>query len=201
MISNKIWAALTATGTLLFSLPGFSVNPCSGFFLGAQVGVTRAHYDLQTFVDRDIKEDERAARAYFGYQFNQYFGIETGLTLIDGTHLPEDYGHVKTSVWDLLFKLGAALGDSGLRVDLKGGAAHLMSEFDAHHLGKTAGLDDDKKWLIRPVTGASLTYNVNKNFAIDATYLHVYSDPDHNSFEPPTMDMALLGLSVLFTAS
>ena len=200
MNKNKSVATFVAICTLCFSSASFSLGNYSGFYLGAQGGYTRSHYDLHTFFDRDFKHDERAGRAYLGYQFNQYVGMETGFTMLAGTKLPHNYGDIKTTDWDLLLKFGATLGDSGTRFDLKGGGAHIMSKFDAHDIAKSVGLDDVSTWKIRAVAGASFSYCINKNFAIDATYFHVFGDPDNASIETPSIDLALLGLSILFTS-
>lgn len=201
MTNDKLITALVVASTFTLFLPLIAKSDCSGIYLGIQGGYTRSHYDLHTFLDRDFKKDERAGRAYLGYQMNQYFGIETGFTMLAGTELPDSFGDVKTTHWDLLLKLGATLGDSGLRLDLKGGGTHIMSKFNADEIAKSVGLDDVTEWKIRPVAGASLTYYINKNIGIDVSYFHVFSHPESASFETPTVDLALLGVSILFTTS
>jgi opacity protein-like surface antigen len=198
MRNNKLLTTLAAVSTLGLSLSTFALGDRSGIYLGAQAGYTRSHYDLDDFLHKDFKKDELAGRAYLGYQLNQYLGLETGFTMLAGTDLPHHFGDVRSTHWDLLLKAGAPLGDSGFRADLKAGGAHVMWKFDANDVAKSVGLDDVSKWKIRPVAGASLSYNINRNIAIDASYLHVFGDPSRSSFGPPTVDLAMLGASFIF---
>jgi len=201
MINNKLLVSLATAGTLLgLSTPSFAVDDCSGIYLGIQGGYTRADYDLEEFLNEDFHKEELAGRAYVGFQFNRYFGVETGFTMLAGTELPDDFGDVKTTHWDLLVKAGVPFGNSGFRADVKAGGAHVMSKFDASDVAESVGLDDAKEWKIRPVAGASVSYNFNKNIAVDASYFHVFGDPEDSTFGTPTVDVAMVGVSFLFTA-
>lgn len=199
MTNNPLLITLAAVSTLGLSLSTFALGDASGIYLGAQAGYTRSHYDLDAFLSEDFKKDELAGRVYLGFQLNQYLGLETGFTMLAGTNLPDGFGDVKTTHWDLLLKAGVPLGDSGLRADLKAGGAHVMWKFDASDVAKSVGLDDVSKWKIRPVAGASLSYCINRNIAIDASYLHVFGDPESSAFGAPTVDLAMLGASFIFT--
>lgn len=86
-------------------------------------------------------------------QFNPNFGLETGFTMLTGAELPEDFGDVKTTHWDLLLKAGLPFGESGFRGDIKAGGVHVMTKFDANDVAESAGLHDISKWKIKPVAG------------------------------------------------
>jgi opacity protein-like surface antigen len=198
MIHNKLFITLAAASTFGFAVPTFAVEDTSGIYLGAQAGYTRSHYDLDAFLSEDFKKDELAGRAYVGFQLNQYLGLESGFAMLAGTDLPEGFGDVRTTHWDLLLKMGAPLGESGLRGDVKVGGTHVMWRFDSTDIATSVGLEDVSDWKIRPVTGASISYNVTKNLAVDASYLHVFGDPESSSFGTPTVDLAMLGVSFIF---
>jgi hypothetical protein len=201
MFKNKLLIGLAATTSLTLALPNLALADCSGFYLGLQAGYTRADYDLDTFLDKEFTHDEFAGRGYIGFKFNQYLGLETGYVMLASSDLPKDFGDVKTTIWDFLLKVGVPIGDSGVRVDVKGGYAHVGAQFDANDIAESAGLHDVSEWKFRPVGGATLTYNFNKNLAIDGSYMHVFGDPEGSALGTPNTDLALLGISFLFAAS
>lgn len=213
MRSNKLLIATAALFTLGMSMPAFSyvertrtyngvgAYNASGVYLGVQGGYTRSHYDLDAFLSKDFRKDELAGRAYVGYQINPFLGVESGFTMIAGTELPDNFGDVKTTQLDLLLKVGMPFGDTGLRADLKAGAAHVKWKFDANDVAESVGLNDVSNWKIRPVAGATVSYYLNRNIAIDASYIHVFGDPESSHFGTPTVDLAMLGVSFLFSVS
>jgi hypothetical protein len=200
MINNKLLVSLIAMSSLGLSIPSYSLDYCSGLYVGLQGGYSRADYDLEKFLNKDFSKSEFAGRGYIGFQIDQFWGLETGFTMLAGTEFPRDMGDVKTTHWDLLAKLGTPFGNSGFRGDLKAGGAHVMSKFDANDAAKSLGLDDVKEWKIRPVAGASLTYLINRNVHIDASYYHVFSHPSESTFKAPTVDFAMVGVKFLFNS-
>lgn len=198
MINNKLLVGAAAIGLLGLSLPSFALLDCSGFYIGAQAGVSHASYDLNSFLDEHLDKDGTVGRVYLGYQLNLFLGIETGFALFSEVDLPKDLGDVKTAHWDFLLKVGMPLGESGFRLDVKGGAAYFIADFDADDMAKTVGLHDKEKKEYEPVAGLSLAFNFNKNFAVDVSYLHVFGDPKSGALGTPNVDMATVGLSLLF---
>jgi OOP family OmpA-OmpF porin len=201
MSKNTLLISLAAVSTLGLSLPTFAVPDCSGVYIGGQAGYAGTNYNLSSYLDKHFNEDGYAGRVYLGYQFNQFLGLETGFTLLSDADLPKDFGDIRTTHWDLLLKAGAPLGDSGFRGDVKAGGAHVMTKFDASHVSESLGLNDVSNWKIKPVAGASISYNFNRNVAVDVSYLHVFGEPKGDSIGAPRSDLAMLGLSFLFPTS
>lgn len=181
-----------------------------GFYIGGQAGYGQADYDVSNpnipGVSLSKDEDGIAGRAYVGYQFNQYFGVETGYTKFsDSTYKYKAFGQTiaevkaKTQQWDVLAKAGMPFGCSGFRGDIKAGAAYVMSDFDASAVGFGKNSDSENNW--DPAAGASLTYNFNKNFAVDVSYLHTFgsgSSNHGNGNTNPDTNLATVGVSYLF---
>ncbi len=221
-----ILTSLVAASALSLSLPAFSnshtyskhtrytkhtqyndnraypinTNCCnkSGLYIGGQAGYAHADYDLGEFVNTHFRDDDFAGRIYLGYQFNENVGLESGFAMFTNSDLPADFGDIKTAHWDLLLKVGTPFGNSGFRGDIKGGIAHVMTDFDAGNLANSLDITDDSNRKIRAVAGAGISYNLNHNVAVDVSYLHVFGDPQNNAFSTPNNDMVTLGLSFLF---
>lgn len=197
-----------AAGTLGLCSAAYA-DSSTGFYVGGQAGYGNPDYDVSNSnvpnVSFSKDEGGLAGRAYVGYQFNQYFGVETGYTLFsDNTYKfsgPGGSANLKfeTQQWDILAKAGMPFGCSGFRGDIKAGAAYVMSKLNATDF---SGSDSDNSW--NPAAGASLTYNFNKNFAVDVSYLHTFgsSSSIRNHFKndnfSPNTNLTTLGVSYLF---
>ncbi|MDQ2994483.1 MAG: porin family protein [Pseudomonadota bacterium] len=197
MRTNNLLKAIVAAGALGLALPAFAENN-SNVYIGGQAGIAHTDYDLGQFLDKHFSDDGFAGRLYLGYQLNEYLGVETGFAMFADADLPLNFGDIKTTHLDLLLKVGTPFGRSGFRGDLKGGAAHVMSKFDAGNLAESLGVGDESNWEIRAVAGASISYNLNRNIAVDVSYLHVFGDPQNHAFSTPNSDIAMLGVSFLF---
>ena len=198
MRNNKLLTTLAAVSTLGLSLSTFALGDPSGIYLGAQAGYTRSHYDLDAYLGEDFKKNELAGRVYLGYQLNQYLGLETGFTMLAGTDLPDGFGDVRSTHWDLLLKAGAPLGDSGFRADLKAGGAHVMWKFDANDAAKSVGLDDvlmGKSGLLQVLALVIISTGI---LPLTLLIFMFIGDPSRSSFGPPTVDLAMLGVSFIF---
>jgi hypothetical protein len=204
---------------------------CStGFYIGGQAGFGSPSYNtyLQDQLaqstqkngfktQKSYKEGGAAGRLYAGYQFNQYFGAETGFTMFaDNTYKissSDSYGDsfsfkttYKTEQWDILAKAGTPFGNSGFRADIRAGAAYLYSRqnvnFNLHdsytntNIIVNSGNSSGHKWV--PAAGASMGYNFTQDFAMDIAYLHGFGPSGNNSAVPKSTDLATLGISYLF---
>ena len=185
--------ASAALSTL--SLSALAQDCCSGPYIGLQAGYSHTKYDLGAIVGENLDKDGAAGRAYVGYQFNQNLGLETGFALFSNVDLPRDFGDIKTAHWDLLLKVGTPIGNSGVRFDVKGGAAYIMSDFDAHDIARSSGFYDDSEKEIKPMAGVSLTTYLNRNVGVDVSYLHTFGDPKNGALGTPNVDLLTLGLS------
>ena len=237
MISRKLLIALAASTAVGFALPtfaGYANCSCSGVYIGGQLGWGQVDHKHRHHWSEEISgfdhshhnnnEDGLAGRAYLGYQFNQYIGLETGFAGFS-TDDPS-YGHdhdrqehhhhhsdgwkVRTTQWDLLARLGSPFGDSGWRGDVKLGAAGVFIDnddhFHIHDRQESHHGHDNTQW--GPAAGASLTYNFNRCVAMDLSYLHVFGDLDHHHHHDDVndyhytnesnTDLVTIGVSYLF---
>ena len=178
---------------LLVSLPSLA-----SIYLGGQVGYSHAGYDKDSIFDHSVDEDGKLARGYIGLQFTPFLGVETGFAAFSEADLPHNLGEVKTAEWDLLLKAGIPLGSTGLRADVKGGFALVMSNFDSDTLSNNVNWHDRSENDIRTAAGLTLTYQFNRHFGMDASYLHIFGDSNSGTIGTPNIDMLTLGLSLQF---
>lgn len=212
MVSNKLLVAVAAMGVMGCSLSTLAqpTYGCPGIYIGAQAGWGHVNYkdlssavaDVVGFSVDSADKDGVAGRAYLGYQFNQYLGLETGFAAFSEVDVPSDFGDIQTMQWDLLLRVGMPFGDSGFRGDVKAGAAYIFSRYDASNNAESFGLDDEHTNKIKPAAGASLSYTFCSNFSIDASYLHAFGN-NHNDWAEgdrgvPSTDLVTIGVSYLF---
>jgi opacity protein-like surface antigen len=174
-------------------------DPFTGVYVGGQVGYGSINSDHHYWGNNS--DDGFAGRPYIGYQLNQYFGIETGYTFFsDNDHTWSDgLGNVlklKTSVdqWDILLKVGMPFGCSGFRGDVKIGAADVMPDGKLTLNGtEVASSHDDDQW--DPAAGVGVSYFLNKNVAVDVSYLHTFGSGNQD-FDT---DLVTLGVAYYFS--
>src|SRR5579872_1145391 len=190
--------AALAAGTLGLCSTAYAAH---GIYVGGQVGYGNANFgssddDWNASISdnhNNSSDDGIAGRVYAGYQFNQYFGVETGYDMFSDSGRRDSNSDTKlrTQQWDLLGKVGLPVGYcTGFRADIKAGAAYSFGN-DRDDWGD----DDSNNNDINPAAGASISYNFNKNFAADVSYLHVFGSDHSNS---PNTDLATVGVSYLF---
>jgi hypothetical protein len=198
-VADKKWLiAVAAMSTLGLALPSFAQYGYSGVYLGGQFGYGNTHYDDSQFKGVDTREDGAAGRLYLGNQFNPYIALELGGTIFSYADLDHDYGDVKTWQLDLLFRFGAPIWCTGLRADVKIGAATVFTDFDPTPAGKTFGLHKESHIETNPAAGASVSYYINRHIAVDLSYLHVFGTPKSNDDHGAIIDLTTLGISYLF---
>lgn len=201
-MNKKLLIALAAIGSIALSSSVCAMRT-PNLYLGGQLGWGNTDYDVhQAFKHTHVKgahDNGVAGRAYAGFQFNPFLGLETGLAAFSDVDLPQHLGNIKTLQWDLLAKVGTPFGDSHFRGDLKGGAAKIFADFDAGRTAHDNEIHSKSHDVVRPVAGASLSYDFCNNVYMDLSYLHAFGDVDSGSknFSPNT-DLVTLGLSVAF---
>lgn len=212
MVSNKLLVAVAAMGVMGCSLSTLAqpTYGCPGIYIGAQAGWGHVNYkglsdavaEAVGFSVDSSDKDGIAGRAYLGYQFNQYVGIETGFAAFSEVDVPYDFGDILTTQWDLLLRVGMPFGDTGFRGDVKAGAAYVYSKYDASSNAESFGLDDERIHKIKPAAGASISYSFCSNISIDASYLHAFGSSDNDWAEGdrgvPSTDLVTIGVSYLF---
>jgi opacity protein-like surface antigen len=216
MIYKKALVAFAALGTLGICSAAHAELACnvSGVYTGVGVGYGNTDYGTEVRnvyningsiegVSTQIQEDGVAGRAYLGYQFNQYFGVETGYNVFSPTTYSYNgvsAARLKTEAWDVLAKIGTPFGDSGFSGNLKAGVTNVMTNVDRGLLvssaesapAYTSGASFND-W--DPTAGAGIAYNFNKNLAMDISYLHTFAT---GGVTTPSTDLVTLGVSYLF---
>jgi opacity protein-like surface antigen len=192
---KKLSVFMMLVGTTSFSSFAQAAVPgCdAGFYVGGQVGYGEMSSGNNDFFGGN--NGGFAGRPYIGYQFNQFFGAETGYTFFTNNNNDKYYYngayYSKSSnnngQWDLLLKAGTPFGDSGFRGDIKAGAVYINNS-RSHYSNNNNNWD--------PAAGASVSYNFNRNVAMDVSYLHAFSSG--NGYNSIGSDFAAVGLSYMF---
>lgn len=173
MFNKKMLLFLASISLLTMSSSSFAI-----IYLGAQIGKCG-------FINVD--------RGYIGNQFTSFLGLETGFAVFSSLD------QAKTTEWDLLGKVGAPIGNTGFRADLKGGLSLIMSHFGSENFYSHGNWHEKSENDIRIIAGGSLTYNFNRNFGVDISYIHIFGDQNRGAFpEGTNIDMLTLGLNVQF---
>lgn len=208
MANHKLLIALAAISAWGLSMPTFGhfdylkrysyYGPYSGAYLGGQLGYANTQYDSSLYNGLEIRHHGIAGRVYLGSQFNPYFGAELGVALFSNSEISNNVGHIKTGELDLLFKAGIPLYCAKFRFDLKAGVVSGMSIYHPTSQAITAGYVKNSNTYIKPTAGASVSYFVTHNIAVDLSYQHVFGTPSNKDETAPTIDFASFGVSYLF---
>lgn len=199
-----------------------------GLYLGLQGGYGLSdegdgyYKHLETFANHAIgnKSFDRiyggaAGRIFSGYNFNKYFSVEFGGSLLpknkyiyNNSSLPQ-YLSIKTETYtvDLVGKFILPL-NSKWNVYAKLGGAYV--HFKLNGIAQNIPGNNSNTLVYEslcPAYGLGLTYNVNKNIGIDLAWLGTYSnnrffekDLDPDAIKPvPTTNMFMLGIAYKFT--
>lgn len=206
--NHKLLIALAAMSAWGLSMPTFGhsdffkrytyYGPYSGAYVGGQFGYANTQYDSSLYDKLEIRHDGIAGRVYLGSQFNPYIGAEFGVAVFSNAEIGNNYGHIKTGQIDLLLRAGIPLYCSHFRFDVKGGVVTGMSIYHPTPDAITAGYTKNSNTYIKPAAGASVSYYVTQNIAVDLSYQHVFGQPNNKDETAPTIDFASFGVSYLF---
>lgn len=177
----------------------------AGFLVGVQGGYADTHWDNIGSYGVDTKDTGFAARGFLGYDFNRYFGLETGYTHLPKTNLEfqgHDISDIKSYAIDLLAKLSLPVSNV-FSVYAKAGGSYLHSKneisgFSGSHIG--------------PAFGVGAAYEVVPNLAIDLSWMRFSGNSKAGAFNQdgnfvssdsyqPNPDVVLLGVSYKFPIS
>lgn len=169
----------------------------SGFVIGIQGGYAETHWDnvldfLKVIPNTTDSDSGFAGRAYLGYDFNQYFGLETGYVYLpnatfninSANFLPLSDGSLRTSgkitnyAIDLLAKLSVPLVD-GFGLYAKAGGAYFHSKFSdgALILGdNNVGGFQTSANHIGPAFGVGAYYEIIPCLNMDLSWMHYSGD-------------------------
>jgi len=199
----KTLSAFAIAGAALVCSPVYA-DSLTGVYVGGQVGYGAVSNNNHWWSDNN--DDGFAGRPYIGYQFNQYFGIETGYTFFSENKntWSNSWGvditrKDRVEQWDILLKAGMPFGNSGFRGDIKVGAADVMPNTDWSWSGNSSWNSswgtrdhDDDQW--DAAAGVGVSYFLNKNVALDISYLHAFGSDNCN----PDTDLVTFGVAYYF---
>lgn len=200
MAINKLLTTLGAVFALSLSLPTFAHYASSGVMLGGQLGYGNTDYNRDAF-GFGMKEGGVAGRVYMGNQFNRYIGLELGAAVYSSAKLDSALGKVRTEQLDLLLRIGAPVAETGLRADVKLGAAAIFADMKPTAAGKLVGFEENSVSGMKPEAGVSVSYYFSRSAAVELSYVHVFGNPNSESHPLPRADLALFGIGYLFASS
>lgn len=171
----------------------------AGFVIGLEGGYADTHWDNLESNAVSVSGTGFAGRAFLGYDFNQYFGVETGYIYLptaefrgkDGTPFANMAEDINNYAFDLLGKISIPV-TSGLKLYAKAGVGYL-------HSG-TALFNDDSTSHVGPAFGVGAGYEVVPNLTINLSWMRYSGDGklNGNGNYQPNPDAVLLGLSYKF---
>jgi len=161
---KKLLSLSLCFSTLLFNMLASAAQP--GAYAGLGLGYGKQH--TPSLLDESfIKKDNGglSGRMFAGYNFNEYVGLEGGLThYADATYklnisnLLSVKQTDKLNTLDLVGKVYLPIPETGFNLYALGGAAlaHVQSRVEA------TGYPDDKSTsnIIRPIFGAGASYDI-----------------------------------------
>ncbi|MFT3741488.1 MAG: outer membrane beta-barrel protein [Gammaproteobacteria bacterium] len=166
----------------------------AGFIIGLQGGYGNTHWDN---IDNNISSTGFAGRGYLGYQFNPFFGIESGFTYLPKA--TDDINGVDFDVTnyaiDLLGKLSWPV-TPGFSLYAKAGVAYLNSNVSTNLIG----VDSTSRSHVGPAYGVGAQYEIIPNLALSVDWMRFSGDGDVTDFNnyQPQQDAAFVGLSYKF---
>lgn len=203
-------AAAAAIGTTSSALAN-NING-TGLYVGADVGYGDTHWrdfdSSDSFIDPvsglvgtesiDFKSQGIAGRIYAGYDFTQFFGVETGFTYFPETDVTATVNvypvfaataktDFKTYGYDLLAKISVPVCER-LSVFAKAGPGYLRTDFS-----------DGKSDNVDLVYGFGASYDLTRNLAANASFLRYNGNYKVNTNNAqPNADLYSVGLSYKF---
>lgn len=169
-------------------------NP-SGAYIGFQTGYGNINYSKEEKVypfyvySESVDSSGLAGRLYAGYDFNKYFALEAGITLLPKVtfHFPADDFGFNQNALDLLGKVTLPLQ---YNIDLyaKAGVADVIRA--NYTLDGTEY--SDRYTDIVPAAGMGASYGFNENVFADLSYMHYFGKEDY--FKPADF----LGIGIVY---
>lgn len=184
---------------ILATLSSATLAAAPGFYVGGQLGWSKADYAASDYVDLtagSVDNTGMGGRLSAGYQFNQNWAAELGYTKYanakfknardNGAAIAD--GTLKLDAWDVVGK-GILPLDNGFDVFAKLGMSYVKGK-QADGLAD-AGFKDFNKW--RPTYGLGGSYNFNQNVVADVSWVRV-----QNGSEVRNLDLLSAGVSYHF---
>ncbi len=173
------WACFVVATAI--STSSVAMNLGMGPYLGIQLGETSNHYSLTQLglTAATVHYQGFSGRAFVGYQFNPYLGLESGylraaparVKTINGT---PNAGTIKDNDIDLLL-VGSLNFHNGFYMNGKFGAGYHQAKPSQQI--RLASLSDYAHASVahyRPVVGAGAGYALTERLGLEASYTQVF---------------------------
>lgn len=190
--SGLLSLALCTTPTLLNA-----ATP--GAYIGGGAGVSQLNIDSDL---NRVNDNVFGGRVFFGYNFNNYFGIEANYSNLNKTRFylgdnPFVNGEYSINALSLVGKLYLPLGTEGrANLYILGGAAQAYGDFDLTYQSMSVLNISDNG--IVPTVGLGINYDINEKFTagLEVSGFGEKNDPD--TFGIPASSLATLSLAYKF---
>ncbi|MBL7479413.1 outer membrane beta-barrel protein [Legionella bononiensis] len=156
--SSLLLMALCTTST--------AINAATpGAYIGGGAGLS--HLNIDAGLNR-VDDSVFGGRAFFGYNFNNYLGIEANYSGFNKTHLylnnnPLVNGEYSINALSLVGKLYLPLGTDGrINLYILGGAAQSYGKFDVTYQSLSVLNFSDNG--VVPTAGLGINYDINEQF-------------------------------------
>jgi len=173
----------------------YAITP--GTYVGLNAGETAL-----SLPDTNLnKSADFGGRAYAGYNFNEYLGVEAGVA---------HYGNAKyksfeynTNALDIVAKTYLPFGEKRFNIFALGGIAAVNSITKANH-NEEISINDfvpNSKTRIRPIYGAGVGYDIPKSHftaTIEVTRIQGVGDLKSSPHSMPSANMVSVGLTYNF---
>lgn len=162
----------------------------AGFVLGLEGGYADTHWDNINFIGSSISDSGFAARAFIGYDFNQYFALENGYVYLPKATVDNFDASISNYAIDLLGKISVPV-TSGLRVYAKAGLGYLHSSENSNFF------NENTVSHFGPAFGVGAGYEIVPNLALNLSWMRYSGNGDlnDNGNYQPNPDVVLFGLS------
>lgn len=193
---KKIIAALTTIILWGWGSAAFAV--AAGLYLGAQLGQSNQHQPVaDTTTATDVSNTGLGGRAFLGYQFNPYAGLEGGLTYYTTASYNTSPTVGSTSVKETAFDImGKGIFPIGcFSIFGKAGLSVLYAQTTTKAVPTSTGVQNisDTATSIHPAAAVGIGYDLSQNWVADVSAMRVF-----HSGSVPNADLISLGISYHF---
>lgn len=170
-----------------------------GAYIGGGAGLS--HLNIESGLNR-VDNNVFGGRVFFGYNFNNYFGLETNYSALNKTSFyvannPFVTGDYSINALSLVGKLYLPLGTDGrINLYVLGGAAQSYGKFDiAYQSLSVLNFSDNG---VVPTAGLGISYDINEQFTAGLEVSGFGEKDDPNTMGIPASSLATLSLAYKF---
>lgn len=215
--TSKLGLAIAASAFVMGSASAATVGSYAGIGLGASTLDTPKVESVDTIYGQtsvSSKKGGLGARLFAGYNFNEYLGLELGVThYADSTYKisigDETFGAKTKATYsentvDLVGKAYLPISDSGFNLYALGGVAATFNKFKAstsvYGSDEQVPSESTSYRKFRPKFGAGVSYAIDQNVSANFEVTRVQSDDSFKRQSHPVAkaDMAAFTVSYNF---